>query len=190
MAKVVIGDTSAVIQLAIISIALFAPNDDLEIIILPKAMEEIKGIYGNPDANEKIKPFLKTLIETATVSNAYTAPTGKKLEQLDQMIQSIESAMDGPRSAPTDPNDRLFLIIAKQNDLHFCTREGTLHNLAHRILGIEKAWGVSNVVDYAVSMSLMSQKDAQAGIDRLLSLDETLHRKCQAYLKDLGYRVT
>jgi hypothetical protein len=189
MAKVVLGDTSAIIQLAIISVSLFASGKDLEIIILPRAMEEIKGIYGNKDANPKIKPFLKQLIDTAKTSAKYLPPTGKAFSQLDQRIQSVESAMNAPRSAPTDSNDRLFLIVAKHNDLCFCTREGSLHSLAKIILGIEKAWGVSKVLEYAVTMNVISKRDAQTGLDRLTGVDETLHIDCRTYLKDLGYKI-
>lgn len=189
MAKVVLGDTSAIIQLAIISKTIFIPNQHLEIIILPKAMEELRGIYGNRDANEKIKPFLKYLVDSTEASAKYQPPSGKKYSQVDGMIQALEGAMDAPRSAPTDGNDRMFLIVAKEHRLCFCTREGTLHSLAKSILGADKAWGVSKVLEFAVMMNVLSQKEAQAGIDILKTVDETLHPECRAYLRDIGYRI-
>ncbi len=190
MTRIVIGDTSAIIQLAIISFSFFAFLPDLEIVIHAKAMVEIQGIYTNPDANEAIKPFLKHIIDNVGTISKYTEPTTKKYSQMDQLIQAIESGMSAPKSAPTDKNDRFFLILAKHNNFHLCTREGTLYSLAREVLGIEKAWGVSDVIDYAVNMALIRRDAIQEGLNRLAETGETLHRRCRENLKDSGYRIT
>lgn len=189
MTKVVIGDTSAIIQLAIISPSFFVSALDLEIVVHAKAMVEIQGIYTNPDANEAIKPYLKYIIDNVRTNARYTEATPKKYIQMDQMIQAIESGMSAPKSAPTDKNDRFFLILAKHNHFYLCTREGTLYSLAKEILGLEKAWGVSDVINYSVNMSLIKRDSIQEGLNRLTETGETLHRRCKENLKDIGYKI-
>lgn len=190
MAKIIVGDTNAVIQLAIISMVFFDPSADLEIVIHPKVIQELTGILGNRDANEEIKPYLKTLLSKLKPNTSYAEPPPKVYAKVDKRIRDIESSMDGPKSAPTDENDRLFLIIAQHNDLHLCTRESSLYNLACRVLDLGKALGVCDVIEYSLSMNLIKRDQVQEGLARLHAAGETLHRRCRENLKNLGYRLS
>jgi hypothetical protein len=190
MAKIVVGDTNAVIQLAIISMAFFKITPDLEIVIHSKAIEELRGILGNADANEEIKPYLKTLLDVVKADTTYKPPSSHEYERKDAAMRAIEEAMEGPKSAPTDRNDRLFLIIASHYDLFLCTREGSLFTLARNVLKDGKAWGVCDVIEYAVTMGVLKQAEVQEGITRLLATGETLHSRCRTNLKDMGYRLS
>ncbi len=188
MHRVVIGDTSAVIQLAIISLSFFTNGKDLEIVILPEALGELKGIHGGLEAGEPLKPFLEKLLNVVSANTSYKVPEEKKYQKLDQRLQAQESAMPGPKSAPTSPNDRFMLIVALEHKLHFCTREATLTTLAFSVMEMGKAWGVSDAIEYSLGLNIVKHKEVQAGLDQLLQL-ESLHPRCAARLADMGFRV-
>lgn len=192
MTKVIVGDSCALIQLAVISMTFFTPtNPHFEIVVHPKALQEIKGVSNNLDKSSPLKPYLEKFIAAIQALKAVTqlkTPDQKMLARMDARIRSQESAMRARRSAPASENDRFFLIIAEYNEACFCTREGTLHSLAKIVLQ-DKAWGVSKVIEFAVNFNVLKKGDVQIGLDRLPTVNETLHPDCITYLKDLGYKV-
>lgn len=184
MDEVVICDTNAVIQLAIICPAILkSRGQGLHLFVHPKVISEIKGLSRNHNKMARLGKELNFILKEVEVSKGFSI-NESDYEMMDETIVFQEEALPSNlRSAPSSPTDRFFLILAQCNDVKLLTRESTLFNLGKVILSIDQTWGISDAILYAIDFHIVTKEDVKRGLLELDQKSETLSERCMANLK-------
>jgi hypothetical protein len=187
MDQIVLCDTNAVIQLAIISQKVFAQNDYFELVVNQDVFDELNNLLQYPEKDQRLGTHIRWIQNNVPVNNSYMLPTD--WEDIDETYQCQEMAMFGhQKSSPTSPKDRKFLIIADANNIILLTREKTLYNLSRNIIGIERSYSISSFLFNCTEWSILTATEIQTGVRSLLGHKETLPEDCIKNLKDIGIK--
>lgn len=184
MDEVVICDTNAVIQLAIICPQILTnKGNGLDLVVHPKVIQEVTGLKRNPEKYKRLGTELDFITSNVIVSKEYSVPEEEEYKEMDETIGYQECGLPlGMKSAPTTATDRFFLILAQCNNLKLLTREGTLFSLGRAILSIDQAWGISDALVYAIDYGLVTRQEVEEGIRKLDKKEETLPERCIEHL--------
>ena len=192
MAEIIICDTNAVIQLAIICPSVLnTANPSLNLVVHPLVKEEIRQLQKDSGKASRLGPVLDIILQLS--------PTRIPLQQLGntrdedrqhRWIRRIEQTLDASKiSAGSSHRDRQFLILARNNKAKLLTNEGTLYYLSIALLGSSGALRLSEVLEQLLSQGLLNQATLQSGLDKLPDYGERLRAECAAKRRAAGFNT-
>lgn len=185
MSDVVICDTNAVIQLAII-----CPGSlkDPRFVVHSIVRQEIHILRRDQEKEERLGEIFEFVQKEVPANRTYHLP-GRRQEQIfDGMIRRFESGQPADLiSSGSSPNDRRFLMLAKHNNAHLLTNEKTLFNLGKALLKNQETWRVGDALEYIESIGACEKLVIQRGLDKLSDYGEFLSSDCARRIRELGY---
>ncbi len=190
MAEILICDTNAVIQLAIIfPNALISPHQDLSLIIHHTVKNEIVKLRKNKIKEARLGSVFD-VIQKIKTTTTHALPKQDEEIRLHRMIIQIEDGLDPTCvSSGSSQEDRRFLILAWFHKTSLLTNEKTLFNLGGSLLGLERTWNIVDLIQELTDLGIATRAEIQNGLDRLKQHGETLSTSHKAAAIKLGYKI-
>lgn len=185
MNDIVICDTNAVIQLAIICPDCLKED---RFVVHSIVRQEIHVLRKDDEKEERLGEIFDFIQKEIPASSKHHLPDKKREIILDQMIRNFEKGQPPELvSSGSSPNDRKFLMLAKNNNANLLTNEKTLFNLGKALLKNQETWRVGDALEKIETEGLCSRETIQNGINKLSKYGEFLSSECSQKVRELGY---
>ncbi len=185
MSDIVICDTNAVIQLAII-----CPDclKDSRFVVHLMVRQEIHVLRKDQEKEERLGEIFEFIQKEVPATSKYHLPGRKQEQVFDGMIRRFESGQSPELiSSGSSTNDRKFLMLAKHNNANLLTNEKTLYNLGKALLKNQETWRVGDALEQIESIGTCDKDTIQSGINKLSDYGEFLSSECAGKIRVLGY---